>query len=206
MLLERYHGVVFRYLLGAVRDAEMAQELAQEFAMRFLRGDFHRADPERGRFRDYLRTALSHLVDEHWRSVRLRPESLSANVAAPSEETDTGQDFLESWRQELLDRTWRTLQIDNPTYYAVLRFRVENPDLPSSRIAEELTASLGKPMTHDSTRKSLQRAREAFADLLLDEITQSLGSSSDDVLEDESRELDLLKYCRTALARRRMKR
>ena len=62
-LLERYGGAVGRYLLGAVHDPDAAAELTQEFAVRFLRGDFRRAEAARGRFRDYLKTALIHLVD-----------------------------------------------------------------------------------------------------------------------------------------------
>jgi hypothetical protein len=49
-LLQRYSGAVFRYFLGAVHDPEVAAELSQEFALRFLRGDFRGADPQRGRF------------------------------------------------------------------------------------------------------------------------------------------------------------
>ena len=61
-LLERYGGAVRRYLLGAVRDADAADDLAQEFAVKFLRGDFRNADPEQGRFRSFLKTALFRLV------------------------------------------------------------------------------------------------------------------------------------------------
>ena len=39
-LLLDYSGAVSRYLLGALRDNEAADELAQEFAVRFIRGDF----------------------------------------------------------------------------------------------------------------------------------------------------------------------
>jgi hypothetical protein len=52
-LMDRYYGAAYRYLLGATRNEEAALELFQDFAVRFLRGDFRRADPERGRFRDY---------------------------------------------------------------------------------------------------------------------------------------------------------
>src|SRR5437867_9487672 len=61
-LMLRYSGAVYRYLLGAVRDPEAAGDLCQEFALRFLRGDFRRAAPERGRFRDYVKSALINLV------------------------------------------------------------------------------------------------------------------------------------------------
>jgi hypothetical protein len=42
-LLDRNYGAVYRYLLGATRDEEAALELFQDFAVRFLRGDFHGA-------------------------------------------------------------------------------------------------------------------------------------------------------------------
>src|SRR5260370_23847891 len=61
-LLERYSGAIHRYLLGAVRDPEVADDLFQEFALRFLRGDFNRADRERGRFRNFIKTSLFHLI------------------------------------------------------------------------------------------------------------------------------------------------
>ena len=47
LLMQRYCGSVYRYLLGAVRDEDAAMELFQEFALRFARGDFRRADPQR---------------------------------------------------------------------------------------------------------------------------------------------------------------
>jgi hypothetical protein len=47
-----YHRAVHRYLLGALRDEDAAEELFQEFALRFVRGDFRWADRGRGRFRD----------------------------------------------------------------------------------------------------------------------------------------------------------
>src|SRR6266545_3004593 len=66
-LLMRYHAPVYRYLLGATRDEDAAGDLCQEFAIRFLRGDFQRADPQRGRFRDYVKKALVNLVNDFHR-------------------------------------------------------------------------------------------------------------------------------------------
>src|SRR5688572_16171966 len=45
---------------------------AQEWLL--LRGDFKRADPARGRFRDLLKQALRHLAIDHWRRKRLEKE------------------------------------------------------------------------------------------------------------------------------------
>src|SRR2546425_10476465 len=76
-LLERYCGAVYRYLLAAVRDHHAAEDLTQEFALRFVRGQFRLANPERGRFRDYIKTALFHLVDDY----RARKGRLPAPIA-----------------------------------------------------------------------------------------------------------------------------
>jgi RNA polymerase sigma factor (sigma-70 family) len=205
-LLQRYSGAAYRYLLGAVGDPDTATELTQEFALKFIRGDFQRADPQRGRFRDYVKTALVHLVTDYYRSRQAWPKPLAGDIPDQSAATITGEsgesDFLSSWREELLDRTWHVLGEVNPAYHAVLLRRVENPDLPSAQIAEELCASLGKPLTAAWVRKNLQRAHEKFADLLLDEVARSLESSQVEDLRDELRELDLLKYCQSAVARR----
>src|SRR5437870_2922686 len=83
-LMQRYAGAVYRYLVAMVRDPDVAEDLAQDFAVRFLRGDFRRADPDRGRFRDFVKMALRHLVADHHRRHRVRPRRLSDE--APEQE------------------------------------------------------------------------------------------------------------------------
>jgi len=206
LLMQRYSGAVLRYLLGALHDPDVADDLAQEFAYRFVRGDFRRANPDRGRFRDYLKTALIHLVTDYHNARQTAPRLLAPDASEPAapllESMDSERAFQGSWREELLDRTWKALADANPTYHAALLLRVENPDLQSAQMAERLTARLGKPMSAALVRKSLQRAHVKFADFLLDEVAGSLESAAEDELENELRELDLLRYCRTALERR----
>jgi RNA polymerase sigma-70 factor (ECF subfamily) len=206
-LLQRYGGAVHDYLLGALRDPTLADDLFQEFALRFLRGDFRRANPERGRFRDYLRTALIHLVHDHHRSRQQHPQALPAGgdvlAAPPVDDAESMRMFLAGWRAELLERAWQSLAQSNPAYYAVLRLRTQEPDLESAQLAEQVQAQLGKGVTAAWVRKTLQRARDKFAALLLDEVAQSLETSEPEALRKELQELDLLKYCREALERRK---
>src|SRR5262249_20126009 len=54
-LPQRYGPAVRRYLLGALRDPDATDEVFQEFALRFLRGGLRGADPQRGRFRNFLK-------------------------------------------------------------------------------------------------------------------------------------------------------
>jgi RNA polymerase sigma-70 factor (ECF subfamily) len=202
-LMHRYSGAVYRYLLGAVRDPEAAMELSQEFALRFLRGAFRGADPARGRFRDYVKTTLVHLVTDYHRARQAWPRPLADDLAGPAAPPDgaSSDDFDRSWREDLLERTWQALADSQPTYHAALRLRVENQDLPSPQLAEQLSERLGRPVTADTARKTIQRAHRKFADLLLAEVAGYLGTSDRAALEQELRELDLLKYCRSALER-----
>src|SRR5262245_17695173 len=83
-LLQRYCGAAYRYLLGALHDEDVAWDLSQEFAVRFLRGQFRQASAERGRFRDYVKAALRNLVTDYHRQRQARPQPLPGDVAAPT--------------------------------------------------------------------------------------------------------------------------
>jgi RNA polymerase sigma-70 factor (ECF subfamily) len=204
-LVQRYCSAVYRYLLGAVGTEEVAADLAQEFALRFLRGDFQRADPQRGRFRNYLKTALVHLVNDHYRAQQQQPRPFAPDgpeaAVSPQRDPDSDLDFLASWREELLERTWAALAQVNAPYHAVLLFRVSNPEMASSQMAEQLSAQLGKPVTAAWVRKTQQRAHDKYAELLIEEVAVSLEQDTES-LEQELADLDLLRYCKAALRRR----
>lgn len=209
-LLQRYGGAVYRYLLGALRDPDAADELNQDFALRFLRGDFHRADPQRGRFRDFVKTAMLNLIVDYQRKQKRRPMPLPEDTAEPPESADQLADldrqFQESWRDELLTRCWEALaRVERQTgqpFHTVLRFRAKHPELRSQEMAQRLGERLGRPMTAAAARQTLHRAREKFADFLIEEVLHSLDAPTADDLHSELVDLGLLEYCRPALERR----
>ncbi len=205
-LMERYSGAVYRYLLGALRDQDAADELFQDFCLRFLRGDFRNADPEKGRFRDFVKTALFHLIVDHQNRRRRGPRIVPvevADLAAPPEELScSDQQWIESWRNEILARAWQALERANAAYFQVLRSRTAHPDASSADLAERLSAELGRPVKADWVRQTLRRAREQFTDLLVEELAASLENPSRERLEEELQDLELLDYCRAALERR----
>jgi RNA polymerase sigma-70 factor (ECF subfamily) len=208
-LLERYGGAVRRYLCKVLRDPDGADEVFQEFALGLVHGDLRGADSERGRFRDFVKGTLFHLIADHRKKKRDWPGPLPGNgaaIAASAEEAESGRHFLESWCDELLARAWAALaKIEagtRPHLYAVLRFRAEHPEMRSPQMAEQLAVQLGRPLTATGVRQILHRAREKFAAFLLDEVTHTLESPTVEHLEEELIELGLLEYCRSALDRR----
>jgi RNA polymerase sigma factor (sigma-70 family) len=202
-LFETYAAASYKYLLGAVRDAEAAEELCHEFAVRFLGGDFHRADPSRGRFRDYLRKVLINLANDYQRSRRDQPRSLPdhSQIAAPHFDAVQEPSFDQCLRAELLDQAWRGLSDVNPTYHAVLSMRVSHPDMSSREIADGVNLQTGKRLSPDTIRKTLERARGKFADLLLQEVSRVCEANAIEQLREELDHLDLLKYCQASLDR-----
>ena len=210
-LIQRYQGAAYRYLLAAVRNPDVADELFQEFALRVVQGRFSRAEPTKGRFRDYLKSALVRLVTDHYRAQCKR-----SSVADPArlEVATTDPDpvaldasFIASLRDELLARAWANLaeaeQRGGQSHYSVLRFRADHPALSSAEMAAQLNTQLRSKnaFTDTSVRKALQRARAAFADFLVADVAHSLGHPTADELQQELIELALLDYC-AALARR----
>lgn len=210
-LLTRYGGAVRRYLLGAVRDEDAADDLFQEFVCRLLRGGVLGAERGRGRFRDYLKGALAHLIADFHRAKQRQPQALPENFAEPAAGGGPGADdeaaFRASWREELLARAWGQLEEferrSGQPVYSVLHFRAAHPELRSPDLAAQLGLQLGRELTAVGVRQLLHRARERFADLLLDDVTESLDTPTEDELDAELIELGLLEYCRPALARRR---
>ncbi len=209
-LMERYGGAVHRYLLGSLSDPNAADDLAQEFALRFLRGDFKNADPGRGRFRDFVKRAVYNLMVDHHRSRRARPRPLDVDVPEPAAPAPVLHDhdsrFLESWRGELMAKAWAALdnvqqRVGQP-FADVLRMRVQKPELRSPQMAEQLSARLGRPVNAGWVRLNLHRARDMLVESLVREVEQSLEDPTPERLEEELDELGLLDRCRPVLKRR----
>lgn len=183
-LMHRYHRAAYRYLLAALRDPDAADEVFQEFALRFARGDFHRADPDRGRFRQFLKSALINLVIDHRRKCRAAEPGMDdigiEPVVHDPDEGDFEKEYLESWREELLCMAWESLEeVERDTgspFYTVLRFKSKNPGISSPEMAARLTAELkpSKPWTEAGMRKLVQRSREKFGEVLLGEVSYIL--------------------------------
>jgi RNA polymerase sigma-70 factor (ECF subfamily) len=207
-LLQQYGASVYRYLLASVCDPDVADELYQEFALKLVRGDFHRAHPDRGRFRDFIKTALYHLVVDSQRRRSRQPMELQpddAALAAPPPAAGD-EEFLATWKEELLAQAWEGLarweQQSGQPLHTVLRFRADHPEMPSQEMATQLKARLGQAVTPGWVRKRLHQARERFTDWLVEEVARTLESPDRNSLEQELLDLGLLQQCRAAVQRR----
>ncbi len=200
-LLLRYAGPAYRYLLAMVRDVDIADDLAQEFAFRFIRGDFQNATPDRGRFRDYLKRSLVNLVNDHFRRQRQRPVPIgqaALNAKEPSYASDVDAEFDQDWRRELLARTWSAMDtadnVSRTCYSVVLKIRAQHPTQNSKSLAMLASESLQRDVSATWLRQTLKRARARFGELMRTEVRNTLLAASDEQVEVELQTLGLQKY------------
>jgi RNA polymerase sigma-70 factor (ECF subfamily) len=191
-LISRYHDAVERYLRLKLRDRNLADEVLQEFWTKLLAGKLAGADQSKGRFRDYLRTVLHRLIVDHFRGRKIQalPPGDLLDPSVPDAEYDR------AWRTVILERVFDrldTYEAATPKnrYASILRLRHDNPDASIEELAERLGAQLGSTIRPDAFRKTLQRARIKFFELLQQELRETIHPATPDDIEDEINDLGL---------------
>lgn len=123
-----------------VSDAD-AQDVTQAVLTGFVQvaGKFE-YDPQRGRFRSYLKTALTNELARLWRAQAKRPESVSPESAALAGQPAAASDA--SWDEEFYAHLATTarerirLEFDDREWQAFVRCFDEG--LPADQVAAEL--------------------------------------------------------------------
>ncbi len=195
-VLPQYCASVNLFLRRLLKDKSTADDLCQEFAYRFARGDFRHVRQEKGRFRDYVKVSVLHLVSEHRRQVR--HQTLEADAQVPSPHS-VAEEYDSAHRTFLLDRAWdefaKTAGDDHPNLHDVLRRKAQTPEISSADLAADLSATFGKPLTANHARQMLHRARKRFAALLRDQVAALVPREDATTVDDELAGVGLLSYC-----------
>src|SRR5262245_35055633 len=191
-LVNRYHDAVTRYINLKVRDKHLADEVLQEFWTKLLTGKLAGADRTKGRFRDYLRTVLHRLIIDHFRTRKLQP--LPPGDLLDSTRPD--EDFDRVWREAVINRVWSRLETYQATtpknrYATVLQLRRDHPNASIDEIAEKLGELTRTEVRPEAFRKSLQRARAKFIELLVQELRETIHPTTNEDIEAEIFDLGL---------------
>lgn len=201
-LCRAYWYPLYAYVRRRGHSETDACDLTQEFFCRLLQGDWLRdLQPERGRFRCFLLAAMNHFLANE----RRRGQAIKRGGGCPlfslDEQDAEGRYLLEPAHEQsperLLDYRWALILLER----TLERLRVEYADSGRaalfSAIEGKLTADperlsyagiaqeLGG--TESAIKKSAQRLRERFRELLRSEIAQTVTRPEE--VDDELRDL-----------------
>jgi RNA polymerase sigma-70 factor (ECF subfamily) len=198
VLVMRYAAAVRKYLGGILRDSEQADELSQDVVVRLLRGDFAGADPDRGRFRDLLKTAVRNIAHKHWEKSKVR-KTVDAELDLVSGDAPNDDAWQTAWQGTVVEHVWDILEEDERKEkgvpaFTVLKMRTQYPDESSDQLAERLSLQMGTTIRPDAWRQMLRRARVKFAEALVEEVRIGLDDPSSASVQEELAAMGLLEY------------
>lgn len=205
-ILSRYGRAIRGYLCALLGD-EDGEEMAREFAVKVLQGALEARPPGRGRFRDYLKTCVHHAAMDFLRRSQRRGGEKSFEdlswIADPSAEPARAREtWLSLYRAEVLASALKALQHyqeGNPgNVFHTLVGLLDRCD-DSEELARELSKMTGTVYTAANARKQKERARRKLAELLLEEIRQTLDEPTPQALQEELGTLGLLDQVRPFL-------
>jgi DNA-directed RNA polymerase specialized sigma24 family protein len=196
-LFLRYRPAAVRYLVALTGDPNVAEDLCHDLYLKFRARAFDAAMPEKGRFRNFLKTVLRNQYRSH-----LRRASVRAACAIDDAEVSDAEVLDRTWeaaaREELIACGWKALEVaeaaGGAAHAEILRAADENPDRTSDELAEYFTAKWGRPTTAGWLRKRLYEARRRFADAILDAVAAWVHPEGADAVRDELTALGLIPF------------
>jgi len=196
----RYATAIRRYLSAIVRDPHDLEDVIQDFLARVIERGLVEQGAVRGRFRDYLKTAVRNAALAH---LRRRPAVQAAEgqmEAVPDVEV-ADREWAAEWRATMLGQALEKLEdqerlAPGGRLYVTLTLARDHADADSTELAALAANRSGKPMTPEAFRKQLSRARTVLANLLVDEVRRTLEDSSPEQIDEELADLGLQELVR----------
>ncbi len=183
-------------------DGTEAQDLTQEFFAQLLaRKDLATVHPDKGKFRTFLLTALSHFLANEWERLRTQKRGgkrvfISLEEAA-AENRYKSEPATDLTPEKMFERRWAIALLDQ----ALARLRDEAESAGKRQLFDELKifisgraeagdyADTAKrlAMTEVAVRVAVHRLRQRYRDSLRHEIAQTVGSREE--VDEEIRHL-----------------
>ena len=199
----RYSVAIRAYLLVLLKNEHDADDVSQDFVLHFLQRGLTAADPDRGRFRDYLKVAVRRAALAYQRKAARQPEECRPLERTPDPQAGDEADraWHAHWRECLLQRAARGIdtyarQHPGCGYDVALAIAREHQELDSAGRAKLAAEMLGKPVAAAAFRQMLRRARGLMRDLLVQEVAKTLREPTPAAIEEELADLELLAFVR----------
>lgn len=192
----KYWQPLYAYVRRRGHRPEDAEDLTQEFLARFIEKRYlGLADPQRGRFRSFLLTALKHYLQDDWvrahavkRGGGRRVISLDMSPARhwiePADDLTPEKVYEQRWGEAILEAVLARLTEEYEATGKRQKFETLKRFLwggDGSITYAQIAAQLD--MTETGVKTAVRRLRLRYAQLLRQEVAQTVSSAEE--LEDE---------------------
>jgi RNA polymerase sigma-70 factor (ECF subfamily) len=201
-LCQTYWYPLYAYTLRRVGDVDEAQDLTQSFFAHLLeRRVLAVADPQRGKFRAFLLTAMKNFLANEWDKARAKKRggttirlsldfdsAQSRYTPEPSHDVTPERLFERQWTLTLLDRVLDRLQTELAAKNKECHFEVLRDYLtgdPQSPDYVDAAGELG--ITPAAAKQAAYRMRKQYRRLLRAEVAETVADPTD--VDDEIRSL-----------------
>jgi RNA polymerase sigma factor (sigma-70 family) len=201
-LCQTYWYPLYAYVRRLGHSPPDAQDLTQEFFARLLKHNWIRvADPEKGRFRSFLLTAIKRFLADEWDKARaqkrgggvplipLQLESAETRYGLePPDNVTPEQIFERRWALTLLDTVLQRLRTEYDEQSKTQLFADLHPCLVGDRTSQPY-ADLAKRMgvSEGTVKSAVHRLRQRYRQMLRDEIAQTVANP--EAVDEELRHL-----------------
>ena len=199
-LCHAYWYPLYAYVRRLGHPHEDAADLTQGFFAHIMENELlTRADPERGRLRNFLLTAIQRFLRDDWRKQQRQKRGGGAVMLSIDEITAEGlysrepahmetpeKLYHRRWALTLLERTLQGLQEDYTKQNKAALFAALKPALtedPDAASAAETGEKLG--MTAGAVRVAINRLRARYRARLLTEVAASMDAGTEAEVDEE---------------------
>jgi len=190
-LCRTYWYPLYAYVRRRGYSAHDAQDLTQAFFARLLaQQSLAKADPDRGRFRCFMLTAMNHFLASEWQRGMAQKRGggwavLSLEWAAaeqrfdlePAIHSSPDKIFEKQWAMTLLEAVLNRLELEFQNAGKAAWFATLKPTLLGLRESQPyatLATQLG--MNENAVNVAVHRLRKRYRELIRDEIANTLDS------------------------------
>jgi RNA polymerase sigma factor (sigma-70 family) len=190
-LCQTYWYPLYAYARRRGCSPHDAQDLTQEFFARLLAGNWvAKADPERGRFRSFLLSAMKHFMANEWNKAQTQKRGGGQRILSLEDDSAEHRYRREpadrATPESLYERGWALTLLEGVLGRLEEEYRREGKQAWIEAMAPALTADRGAVdhagmahklgMTETAVRVAVHRLRQQYRQLIRAEVASTVAS------------------------------
>lgn len=200
---KKYQSASFRFLVKLLGDRQTAEDVLQDFAVKFLSGKLSGFDAQKGQFRDFLKQVLRNEVRQYWRRTKRENARRQALDSSVDQQDHAESAFDDELRNQLLEYSMRKVREQYDTHGIILDYIAEQESsgqrVSSEALALHLSNAEERNCSLANARTLKRRAKATLARQIRLSAAELLEIDAQEAIDQLLSEVGLLSYCQKTL-------